>query len=393
VNEVKRAFAWLSLGLAGCSAIVAPDTTRLGGGGGVDAHVAPGTDAAVDAFVDPAVDAFAPACPGACDDGNPCTVDRCVTGACASVPGDDDRDGFGDAACGGDDCDDTSAEVSPGVAERCGNGLDDDCNPATVDGCTTTLPDRCESAQVIDLSTGSATVRGDFGPLAADYDTFCIDGGGRGADAVYVLDPGPMRAVDLRIETVGDVDTVLSVSSTCGEFRLPACNDDQRPGGDANARVWVHPAVGRLYLLVSAFDAASGPYEVRLTASPLAANECGGSSLDVTDGGTVVGVALPPARATGACMPTGSRGLLETPMHFDGDRIDRLRVYSLFDATVHVRADGCDPAAEVACERSSPIGGGGTFTDTNVRSDASRLHLFVDGATSSDQVYALFVEP
>lgn len=364
MRHIGQALAsFFVLAASGCSAIVAPDTTRLGGGGGIDAHVEPGVDAAVDAFVDPtvdafvdrrvdafvdpAVDAFVPACPGGCDDGDPCTDDRCEGGACVSVP----RPG-----CGG-------------------------------------LPDRCESAQRVDLSSGSAVLRGDFGALAADYDTFCIDGGGRGRDAVYVLDPGRMRAVDLRIETVGDVDTVLSVSTTCGEFRLPACNDDQRPGADANARVWVHPAVGLVYLLVSAFDATSGPYEVRITASPLAANECGDSSLDVTEGGTVVGVALPPARATGTCMPDGSRGLLETPMHFDGDRIDRLRVYSLFDATIHVRADGCDVADEVACERSSPIGGGGTFTETNVRSDASRLHLFVDGATSSDQVYALFVEP
>jgi hypothetical protein len=322
----------------GCSAVVSPDPSRLGGGSdaGLDARVGP----APDAFVDPTVDAFV----------DP-TVDAFV-----ATP---------------------DAFVEPRI-------------DAFVPG---TLPDTCATAGVIDVSSGNAVVRGDFASLAADYDTFCIEGGGRGRDAVYRIDLGPARATELRIETVGEVDTVLSVSSSCGEFRLPSCNDDQRPGDDDNARVWLHPAVGTLYLLVSAFDATSGPYEVRLTTSPLFSNECGGDTLDVTEGGTVIGVALPPARATGTCMPDGSRGLLESALRFEGGDIDRLRAYALFDATIHVRADSCDLADQVACRRSSPIGGGGTFTETNVRSEASRLHVFLDGATSSDQVYALFVEP
>ena len=34
-----------------------------------------------------------------------------------------------------DDCDDTNAAVNPAALEECGNGLDDDCDPATVDEC------------------------------------------------------------------------------------------------------------------------------------------------------------------------------------------------------------------------------------------------------------------
>jgi len=46
-------------------------------------------------------------------------------GACV----DSDGDGFDDAACGGDDCDDTSASVNPDADEVC-NTLDDDCDSA-----------------------------------------------------------------------------------------------------------------------------------------------------------------------------------------------------------------------------------------------------------------------
>ncbi len=41
---------------------------------------------------------------------------------------DADGDGHRTAAAGGDDCDDTRAGVSPDAPERCGNGLDDNCD-------------------------------------------------------------------------------------------------------------------------------------------------------------------------------------------------------------------------------------------------------------------------
>jgi len=46
---------------------------------------------------------------------------------------DDDADGYDDEACGGDDCDDTDPDVSPGAMEVCDSGIDDDCD-GLVDG-------------------------------------------------------------------------------------------------------------------------------------------------------------------------------------------------------------------------------------------------------------------
>lgn len=63
-----------------------------------------------------------------CRDDDPCTVsEQCADGRCLVSPSDQDRDGHGALSCGGDDCDDGNARIYPGVAERC-NGGDDDCD-------------------------------------------------------------------------------------------------------------------------------------------------------------------------------------------------------------------------------------------------------------------------
>ncbi|HUH02444.1 MAG TPA: lamin tail domain-containing protein [Kofleriaceae bacterium] len=54
-----------------------------------------------------------------------------IDGVCC-VDGDDDAYGEG-AGCLGPDCDDMNAAINPGQAELC-NGVDDDCDPDTVDG-------------------------------------------------------------------------------------------------------------------------------------------------------------------------------------------------------------------------------------------------------------------
>ena len=50
--------------------------------------------------------------------------------------GDADDDGYNDAACGGNDCDDSDPDVNPGAAEVCDDGIDNDCDGSIDEGCT-----------------------------------------------------------------------------------------------------------------------------------------------------------------------------------------------------------------------------------------------------------------
>lgn len=67
-----------------------------------------------------------------CDDVDDCTTDRCDEGAgeCVFADRDEDGDGFIDADCGGDDCEDDLADVYPGAgaSDTCPDSLDNDCD-------------------------------------------------------------------------------------------------------------------------------------------------------------------------------------------------------------------------------------------------------------------------
>jgi len=67
-----------------------------------------------------------------CDDDDACTVDSCDERLRACFyeprPFDADGDGFPNAECGGEDCDDTRPDINPAQPELCDDGVDNDCN-------------------------------------------------------------------------------------------------------------------------------------------------------------------------------------------------------------------------------------------------------------------------
>lgn len=63
--------------------------------------------------------------------------DGSIDEGCDTTCPDIDDDGFTDASCGGDDCNDNDATINPGSAEVCGNAVDENCNGASDDTCLT----------------------------------------------------------------------------------------------------------------------------------------------------------------------------------------------------------------------------------------------------------------
>jgi len=81
--------------------------------------------------------------PSDCDDGDACTTDACVSGACANAPRDDDEDGYAPESCGGADCNDFNPWVHPGALEICTDAADNDCN-----GVADCLDPACDAAPI-----------------------------------------------------------------------------------------------------------------------------------------------------------------------------------------------------------------------------------------------------
>ncbi len=63
-----------------------------------------------------------------CQDPDPCIEGSCLGGFCVQNIVDNDRDGYGDLYCGGDDCDDYADWINPGQMEDCWDWEDNDCD-------------------------------------------------------------------------------------------------------------------------------------------------------------------------------------------------------------------------------------------------------------------------
>ena len=147
-----------------------------------------------------------------CDDGDPCTLDSCDEGSCVHGPMDLDDDGYGDAACGGDDCDDGDEEVNPAMEELCSDGKDNDCNGAvdTDDESCIMTNDTC--AESLILSEGGLVDAATFG-MAHDYDSSeCAISDER--DVVFQFDLEEAR--DIEISLSGEASMYFAIQTECG---------------------------------------------------------------------------------------------------------------------------------------------------------------------------------
>lgn len=209
-----------------------------------------------------------------CDDGDVCTVDSCAPASgCAHVSRDIDGDGVTPVMCGGEDCDDYDPDRHPGVAEVCGDGIDQDCDRVVDNGCELDGNDTCASAYELP-SPGSylATTEG----MSPDYRTSF-------ACAPAMTFPGPPDAVfryvlaersDVRVDAAGGA-LVVQPLAECGGASL-GCGWDEV--------VLASAAPGAYAILVR--PDREGRYEIDLSVSvPV----CGDAAIDASDGGSFSG--------------------------------------------------------------------------------------------------------
>lgn len=368
-----------------------------------------------------------------CDDGVACTNDLCVdaTGGCIFMPSDaacDDAiactsDACAPAAAGhgadgcvhvGDDalCDDgfcfvggrcdpvlgctgATPRTCPDDGNRCTAESCDAtagaCVSTPITGCTTTTPgDLCAAAipLPIDATSMRGSTTGTLGGYADDY-AFCGSSGGR--DVVYYFDL--TSTSDVVIDTSGSpTDTVLAVGFDCAAAPL-VCNDDRDPGAGTTSRVFLHrvgPPFGasslRVYVYVDGYDAsATGAFTLNVAIQRAHPDSCT-EPMDITGGGTVLGVG-PIAGASGgpygSCQSFSDRSDAEGVfrMRPPGDRAhNQIDVYSAtFNPEIYIRT-GCSGGFELDCDVGRPSGGvnAARISTGTVPSDSTQ-YLFADG--------------
>ena len=212
---------------------------------------------------------------GSCVAGDPleCASDRCIDAfcdedlrACTSTPRDNDGDSFPSVECGGTDCDDGDPRVSPGAAETCSGGVDDDCDAladcADMD-CAVAM--ECMSPGCPDRDVGSTLgelARGVLDGASATSAGSCGNSVGPDLAFRWVAPTSGVYAFD----TVGSMfDTVLHVhAGSCTGPEL-GCDDDMgAPGGASIVRLPL-AAGDAVVVFVDGFGGAVGRFVLNVT--------------------------------------------------------------------------------------------------------------------------------
>jgi hypothetical protein len=158
--------------------------------------------------------------PVSCSDENACTIDTCVeaTKGCASAPRDADQDGDPDAHCGGGDCDDQDPAVSSEATEVCGNQRDDDCDGTTDEpDCAAPTHDTCLDPLLV-AQAGSYAM--DTTAAALDYPFDCpvtqSPPSARDVVAAIELPAGPPVDVEVTARA-STTDVAIAMGEVCGD--------------------------------------------------------------------------------------------------------------------------------------------------------------------------------
>jgi hypothetical protein len=179
---------------------------------------------------------------------------------------DADGDGHQDAACGGDDCDDSNSSVYPGAEEICDNNVDDNCNGAVDEECVACDIDgdgfesfECDGTDCDDLDPDvnpaasevcddgvdnncNGTADENCAECDADEDGFMSElaacAGNDCDDSNGAVNPGVAEVCDnlLDDDCDGAVDGDDSDCATCTAKREPCTSDDECCSGKCHPK-------------------------------------------------------------------------------------------------------------------------------------------------------------
>ncbi|MDP9150712.1 MAG: putative metal-binding motif-containing protein [Myxococcota bacterium] len=154
-----------------------------------------------------------------CEDGDPCTTDRCIesTKSCWHAPRDLDQDGDADGHCpGGHDCDDLDPTVSSVHSEVCANHKDDNCNGLIDEQpCVSPRGDTCATAVAVGGSGTFALSTVGCDKTFATSCTVSMPLAARDVVAAVTVPPGPN--VDLEVwATTASAEVSVAIQGACG---------------------------------------------------------------------------------------------------------------------------------------------------------------------------------
>jgi hypothetical protein len=214
-----------------------------------------------------------------CQDGDYCTIDRCVeeTKTCEHVERDSDGDGDPDDHCMSDrDCDDTDPTVSSTRAEVCGNFKDDNCNGLNdEEPCATPANDVCETALEV---TAPGTYLLQTTATKRDYTTTCsVRNPSAATDIVLKIQVPPGEAKDVVVRAVTSAppnDVAVALQTTCGQRATEIGCGHVENANDARAVARSVAPGSAVYAIVTTQRESKVDVRVdMLSASPKPANE------------------------------------------------------------------------------------------------------------------------
>ncbi|MHB8876801.1 MAG: hypothetical protein ACYC8T_24155 [Myxococcaceae bacterium] len=298
------------------------------------------------------------------------------------------------------DCSGSDA-VCDTAARRCvGCLLDSDCSTGLCDpGSHQCLaqPDTCQTARLLDLSTGAATVRGNTGHGSNDTTGGCAMPGSVGPDLVYTFVLAEARREFEVYTTAKDsaLRPVLELRSACeGAPAATRLGCSYMNDGAPNARLNREVPAGTYWLWVDGDAESAGAFELQVFAdAPAPGDTCGTARVvpSFTGSTELTGdTRLSQSDSAASCGGAEAFDLvyrldLAAPARVTAEL---LPLTPLFAPVLYLRRSPCESTglvSQLGCTSGGPGTVPAAITVDVPRLDRGSYYLFVDGAPGADQ--------